>query len=296
MITKALFPLTCAITLLAFTGCKSISSSGAVNFSAGVTTAKTQSGETFRTINDLVAADQLEDAAKATNLTEQLFTKVLNPEDIAVWDQSFAKLESYAQHLQSLDSPDVANSFVQEAENLGGELKTFGQNLKQTGLIASAPEISAGLATAFTELGSIIIRAKAHHDALRIASAANSNVVTIFRVMSAGVGDTSKTGLRGTSREHWLGRLAVLKQQFKKQSDETGKREIAEKFVAMMEQRDAQDAALASLRRSLLGLAAMHQSLSKGDSASVAQLAQMLSQEMKATRDIHSQFQSNLNH
>ena len=67
-----------AIGLGATAGCRSLSSSAVPAFAAGVTAAKTQSGEAFRSVNDLIAQDQLDDAATATNLSEELFTKVLS--------------------------------------------------------------------------------------------------------------------------------------------------------------------------------------------------------------------------
>jgi hypothetical protein len=291
---KRILILAFATSLLALAGCKTISSQGVEAFCAGVTAAKTQSGEAFRTVNELMAEDQLNDAAKATNLTEQLFTKILNPEDVGVWDKALANLESYARHLQALSSPEVSKSFEQEAENLGGELQTFGQNLQQTGLIGSPPQISAGVATAFAELGSLIIRLKAQHDAMRIASAANTNINTMLRLMSASLGETSSTGLRGTVRAHWLDRLGTLKEQFKKQADESAKRQLAGQFVDTMGRRDALDAVLVSLRRSLLSLADLHQSIAKGDRATAIWLAGTIADEIKATRDIYSQFQNKL--
>jgi len=278
------------------TGCKTLPTTGIETFSAGTTAAKTQSEEVFRAVNDLIAQDQLDDAAKATNLTEQLFAKVLSPENSRVWDETFAKLESYAHHLQALAAPALTKSFQEQAEGLGSDLQTFGQRLKDAGLIGKAPEISPGIATAITELGSLIIRAKAQHDARRIVSAANSNVVAALRLMASSLGETSRAGLRGTVRTHWLDRLGAKERQFKKQPDEAGKRQVASEFVELLQQRDAQDAVLASLRRSLLSLADLHQSLAQGESLTARQLAQVIADETKASREIYSQFKGTLKH
>src|SRR6266480_7072843 len=228
---KRIFLLAFSIGLSA-AGCKTIPTTAIETFSAGATAAKTQSEEVFRAVNDLIARDQLDDAVRATNLTEQLFTKVLSPENVGIWDQTFAKLESYAHHLQALTAPELTKSFTEQAETLGTDLQNFGQRLKDAGLAGKAPEISPGIATAVTELGSLIIRAKAQHDARRIVSAANSNIVAALRLMAASLGETPKNGLRATVREHWLGRLGDKERKFKKQGDEAGKRQIVTEFVA----------------------------------------------------------------
>jgi hypothetical protein len=288
--------LALALTLgvLTITGCRTIPSTGVEAFSAGTTAAKTQSEEAFRAVNDLIAQDQLEDAAKATNLTEALFNPVLGPENVAIWDQTLAKLESYAHHLQNLTSPDLTKSFEEQAETLGADLQGFGQHLKDAGLISKSPQISPGVATAFTELGSLIIRSKAQHNALRIMSAANSNTVAALRTMSADLGETSMTGLRGTVRTHWNGRLGAKKEEFKKQNDDAAKRKIVSQFVDLMGLRDAQDAMIASLRRSLLSLADLHQSLARGEAVTARQFAQTIADEIKATREIYAQYKDKL--
>lgn len=292
--TQKFFITAVAISLLACAGCKTISSQGVETLASGVTAAKTQSEEAFSAINDLIAEDQVTDAAKAANLTEQLFAPVLDPEDVAAWDQTLAKLESYATHLQTLASPEISQSFEQETENLGGELQTFGDDLKQTGVAGGQPHIPPGVATAFTELGSLIIRARSQRDAVQIAAAANASVNNVLKLMAGSLGETSKKGLRGTVREHWLGRLGDLEEQFKSQTDPAARREIAGQFLDAMKRRDAQDAVLASLRRSLLNLSALHQSLARGDKLTAARFANDIAQEVKASRDIYTQFQQKL--
>ena len=200
----------------------------------------------------------------------------------------------YAQHLQALTAPDLTKTFEDQAVSLGTELQILGHHLKDSRFIGKAPEISPGIAAGVTELGRSMIRAKAEHDAAHVAKAANSNIVATLHLMAGSLGETEKSGLRGTVREHWLGRLGEKKGEFKKQTDAAGKRHVATEFVAQMAERDAQDAALASMRRSLLSLADLHQALANGESLTALQLAQEISDEVKATRDIFSQFKAKL--
>ena len=303
-----------AIMLALATGCKTVPTASVQTFAAGATSAKTQADEAFQAVNDLIAADQVDDAAQATNLSESLFFTVLDPAALAVWDNTLAKLEAYAQHLEALTSPDLTQDFVTDSENLGAQLQAFSQSLQTQQLVAPAPAIPPGIATAFTEIGSLLIREKAEHDALRIAADANASIGHALQSMADTIGKTSQDALRGTLQVHWQGRLAGLMLQFK-QADEkmrqaiagdpakkeisladgaAAKKAMAANFVALMQKRDAQDALLASLRRSLLNLAGLHASLAKGANLEALQFAQMIADEVKASRDIYTHFQTSL--
>jgi hypothetical protein len=205
-----------------------------------------------------------------------------------------AQLEVYSMHLQLLTGPQLTEAYEREAEAIGTDFQNLGKRLADEGLIGKAPEISPGVAAVVTELGRVILRAKAQHDARRIAESANSNVVATLHLMAGSIGETVQSGLRGTVRQHWLGRLGVKKEEFKRQTTDDGRVRIARQFVAQMRQRDAQDAVLASLRRSLLSLAGLHQGMSRGDPWSVRQFAQMISEEVQATRQIYEQFKTKL--
>jgi hypothetical protein len=291
---KNVFLATLAIGLAVTTGCKTMSPAGMEAFSTGATAAKTQSEEAFRAVNELIAEDQLEDAAAATNLTEELFSPVLSADNVAIWDQTLSKLESYGQHLQALTSPELTKSFEDQAQVLGADLQHLGQRLQDSGFVGKAPEISPGLATAVTELGRIILRVKAQHDARRTAVSANPEIGSALRVMADSLGETQLTGLRGTVRAHWLGRLGRKKLEFRRETDAEGKHRVAVDFVELMQRRDAQDAVLASLRRSLLGLADLHNALAQGQSLSAHQLAQSIEEEVKAARQTYARFQEQL--
>lgn len=303
-----------AVILALATGCKTIPLSSVQSFSTGVTSAQTQSGETFAAVNDLIAADQLEDAAHATNLTEKLFVVVLDPKSLAVWDETFAKLEAYSLHMQALISPDLTKDFVAESENLGVELQTFGKRLQEEKIVATAPEIPPGVATAFTEVGSLLIRYKAQHDALRIAAAASPSINGALQTMAESIGDTARHGIRGTVQAHWEGRLADTQEKFKIADEKmqktiaadptskqsiladglAAKKPIAEEFLTQMQTRDTQDALLAALRRSLLNLANLHSALAKGSDVDSRRFAQMIADEVKAARNIYSDFKTKL--
>jgi hypothetical protein len=286
------------------------------SFSSGVTSAKTQSEDVFRAVNDMIAVDQLEDAAHATNLSESLFLDVLDDKSLAVWGDTLAKLEAYSLHLQTLTSPELTKDFVAQSEQLGSDLQAFGQGLKDRQVIDKAPSIPPGVATAFTEVGSLLIRYKAERDAMRIATAADPWIQTAFQGMAAAIGETPEHGIRGTVRAHWQGRLAEPKKEFKLAEEKaqkavgenpsgkqqimadaaTEKKAIAENFLKLMQTEDAEDALLAALRRSMLSLASLHSSMVRGATLDARQFAQIISDEAKASREIYSQFQAKLKH
>src|SRR5947207_2748753 len=166
--------LTAAVVTL--TGCKTVPSDVLTSFTSGITTARTQSQEAFNTVNELVADASLDYAAGQTNLVESSFAAGLDEESLAAWDEILEKLEKYAQHLQLLTSPDLAGSFDDEAVNLSGELKNFGQHLQGAGLINKSPEISPAIATGFTKLGELIIRLRAEARARKVLADTDAEI------------------------------------------------------------------------------------------------------------------------
>ena len=312
---KTFFGLAFLVSVIVWTsGCKTMPSEALTSFAPGVTSAKTQSEETFQAINELIAEDQLEDAAHATNLSEHLFYEVLDAQSLKVWDDTLAKLETYSLHLQALTSPDLTKNFVAESENLGANLQAFGQSLQAHGLVETAPVISPGVAAAFTEVGNLLIRAKAQRDAIKIAQAADASICRAFQSMADSLGDTAEHGLRTTVRDHWQGRLAEPKKQFRLAEEAmqkaiadnpadkqkfmadavAAKKIIAASFLELIQKQKAEDELLAALRRSLLNLANLHSALAKGSAVDARALSQIITGEVKASRDIYAKFASTL--
>jgi len=286
--------LALALTMAVFTGCKTIPQDSVTTFSNGINTVRTQSQESFNAVNEMVADASLDFAARQPTLRESSFAAGLDDESLHAWDQILGKLEKYAQHLQALTSPELTKEFDAEAVNLSGELKDFGQHLKEAGLASKSPEISPSIATGFTELAGFIIRFRAQARAREVLGGSDAEVGRIFRTMADSIGTSQTNGVRGTVTSHWTQRLADQKGSFLNASDFAAKRQVAAEFRNLLERRTAQDSVLLSLRRSLLQLADLHHALAVGEPWNSQSAAAAIAAEIAHTRDLNSRFKEKL--
>jgi hypothetical protein len=253
-----------------------------------------QSQEAFGAVNSMVADASLDFAAKQPTLTEASFAAGLDDESLQAWDQILGKLQNYAQHLQALTSPDLAKQLGDAAVNLSGDLKDFGQHLQQAGLVNKSPSISPGIATAFTELGELVIRFQAQAHAREALATADPDVARIFRSMADSVGTSQTNGIRGTVHAHWDEQLAAQKVAFLSASDPAAKRQLASDFRDLLQRRSAQDLVLLSLRSSLLQLADLHHALAQGETWTAQSAAAAIAAEIQETRDIDNRLKDKL--
>ena len=274
--------------LLLLVGCRSTLPDSVVAFSAGVTAARTQSQEAFCAVNDLVGDAAVDYAATQPRLLESTFGVGLDEDSLQAWDQVLAKLESYAQHLQALTSPQLTRPFEDATVSLSGQLRSFGQHLQQADLAGKSPEISPGLATDFTELAEVIIRVQANARAREVLTKADADVGRICRSLADSIGATRTNGLRGTVNAQWVQRLANQKAEFLAKTDVTGKRAVAAAFRKALQDQAAQDLVLLSLRRSLLHLADLHHALALGDALTARSAAVAIGNEVQHTRALYS--------
>jgi len=255
---------------------------------------RTQSQEAFDAVNQLVADASVEFAASQPRLVESTFAAPLDQESLGTWDQILAKLEKYAHHLQALTSPDVAKQFEDEAVNLSGELKDFGQHLQQAGLANTSPQFNPAIATGFTKLGELIIRFHAQTRARQVMADTDAEIARIFRTMADSVGASRTNGIRGTVTSHWTQRLAEKTGAFLSAPDQAAKRQIAADYRDVLQRRSAQDLVLLSLRRSLLQLADLHHALAQGERWTAQSAGAAIADEISRTRELAERFKEKL--
>ncbi|HUJ09857.1 MAG TPA: hypothetical protein VL171_07505 [Verrucomicrobiae bacterium] len=272
-------------------GCGTVPIQNIQDFTTGVTAAQKQTTLAFQAVTDLTSDDVIDYAAAQPTLTDENFFLVLDPKAEAAWDRSFLALEKYGQDLVVLTSPDLTKDYKDYSVSLAEEIKKTGQVLQGANLVTSAPEPSAVLATAFTKLGDLLLRAKAQADAKRIVSATDPAVQQILFEMAADIGDSDGTGIRGTVHAHWQQRKGKCQVAFTK-SDDAGKRKLAVQFAGLISQQQAQDAVLESLHRSLLALASAHRALAKGEPFSMAASIAFIKNEVQDTEQLYSKFKN----
>ena len=174
--------------------------------------------------------------------------------------------------------------------NLAGQMKHTGDELQSLHLVSNQPTFSPSLAAAFTELGDLLLRAKAHHSARVAIIQSDPAVRQIFTTMADTIGDTQNTALRGTVHAHWEQTKAKLKVAFLSASRD-GRRSLAAQYASLLSSEVTQDLALASLQHSFLALADAHHALASGRSASLAVAIAAVEQEVQRTYDLFSRFQ-----
>src|SRR5260221_3970283 len=142
--------------LLLMTGCTTVQPAQVESFHQGVDTVKLQLDTTFATINQMVTQDEIDRAVTLPILKDEDVAVVLRSEDIDKWDTAFAMIDRYAANLTLLISPDNANDFGTATEGLAAALNQLDPR--------ALP--SAGVSTAFAELGRLLIEVKAETDAI----------------------------------------------------------------------------------------------------------------------------------
>ena len=279
-VSLMLFVVTaCATPVL---GCASRPSAAAIPpFRQGVVTADQQSQEAFAAINEMLREQQIDRAVKKTSLSEDSFVVAFPASDLAVWHRAFASIDAYASKIERLLSPDRRT----ETEE---ELRTLGTQLEQRYAAGGGDEFPPGVAAGFVKLGGLLVKIKAGQDALKIMRQADPAVQDILTSMADAIGTHDENGdlefVRGTVWNAWTQELGEIQVAFLR-ADAPGKRSAVESYLDTLAKRDAHDHSLASLRASLLALAAAHRQLAEGDRVSAAVLIRIVQDEHRAIRD-----------
>jgi hypothetical protein len=277
---------------LALVGCASVRQDKLKTFSEGVTTTKTQADAAFVAVNALASDAVVDYAAKQKTLDDKYFFDVLDSVSIARWDATFSALEKYSQSLILLTGSDITKSYRDATGELASQITETGQKLKTEGLISSAPQVSAGLATLFAELGNVLLEAKANADAKGTIRRADPTVQRIFNQMADAIGATGKEGIRGVVYTHWELVKGSQKVDFLEANELSGKKAVASQFSDAKSRQQAQDLTLASLEKSLRALAEAHHALALDSKLEVAAAVAIVKQEAKNTKELSDKMQT----
>jgi hypothetical protein len=278
-----------AITFLLLAGCSSVPSDKLSAFSTGVTTAKGQVNTAFAAVNVVTADEVIEFAANQQKLLDENFYAVLDPAAIAKWNAAFDGLSKYSQSLVVLTSPDITKDYKTATAGLASQISETGDKLNKAGLTSSAPSLSPGVATAFAELGNLILKAKASKDAKTIVQKTDPTVARIFHTMADSV-DT----IRGTVHANWTSKKKHKAAEFNPKAPEADRKKVALEYSDLKDKEAEQDSALASLQRSLLALADAHHALARDSQYDVVAAVAVVKDEAKDTKDIYDQMKKAL--
>jgi hypothetical protein len=276
-----------AIAALFFAGCSSLPSDKLSAFSTGITTAKGQLNTAFTAVNTLTKDEIIEYAAKQPQLRDTDFYSVLDPVAINKWNIAFDGLSKYSQSLMTLTSPDITKDYKSASSELASQINATGDTLAKAGLVSKGPNLSPGVATAFAEIGNVILKSKASRDATTIAQRTDPAVGKLLHAMAGSV-----ETIRGTVHANWESKKKHLSvEKFNPAGTEADRRKVALGYSDLKDQEAEQDAVLSSLERSLSALADAHHALARGSQFEVAAAVAVIKDEAKDTKDIYDQMQ-----
>jgi hypothetical protein len=268
------------LTVLAGCGGGAVRSDSLAELRQGVAAAREQARVVFGDSNELARERSLQRVLTSTRpvLREEDFAVIVEPIAIAHWDVAFGVFDDYVSALQQLASPERSEAFGNAAVDLGNQLATGRTEVA----------LHAGVVAAFTQLGRVLIEAKAQRDALSIIQMADPAVREALTLMADAVRDPVRiavnanwrTALAQAGVEDWAPAVTA--------NDQRAKVAAAERFLELIEKRDAQLAAVDGLRQSLLLLADAHTEAAKGtpaDAATLIALADRHLSEAKALRE-----------
>lgn len=254
-----------ATVLLAFSaalgGCAGPTQKPLADWHDAVVAVREQSATTFRGgVNDLVREAQLTRAATLPSLKESDFTPGLDADSIAAWNRALDSLAAYSAALATLLSPELAAGVGDSTKRLGESIATS----SKSDLLAKQP----GLASALGKLGAKLASVTATRSAKDIMAQTDSAVSETLGQMARMINDDSggkESGIYQTVYTNWTTQANEIRGvDFLSAQTPADKRNVAARYAAVLDQRAIAAAALLSLRRSLLDLAAAHSRAAAG--------------------------------
>ena len=266
------WPLAFALVLLA--GCASTPDRAQIpQFRQGAATANQQTAQAFSDINTFLRTQQIERATGRPTLTEAEFLTVLSDEDVAKWNRAFSIIDAYASSLEKLLDPQRRADVQQELVKLG---ETIGALDGKT--------LPSGVAGGFATLGGLLLQIKTEKDAMEAIRKADPGIQATFSTMMQAIGADRNEGVRSVVFNTWQTMLAQTSVDFLRANGKEEKRTVVQRYVTTLDQRDAQDASLGALRRSLGLLAAAHAELAAGRNDGAQGLIDLIQREYAAYR------------
>ncbi len=276
--------------------CTSVPPDTVTTFSQGVTQVRQQAAIALKDANALArdASVKYVLASSKPGLAESRFVVAVSQADIDKWDNAFAGIQSYAGALQALLSSDRTGGFADAAGGLATELKNG----------HAKTELPPGVATAFTQIGEILIQASQQREALAAMQKADPGIREVLSSMAKAIGadprgksgpDVKNAGLMGTVFTNWQDALGPSIESFAKATDnkDDGARKAAiDEFLGIIGRRDAELDALASLRLSLMTLADTHTAVARGQKQDAAATIALISQQLDETKKLYDRYRS----
>lgn len=234
----------------------------------GVVAVREQTAIALHDVNRVTLENAIARVVQAEPLVlkEGDFAVVLPPDDIRQWDQAFAVLESYVAALQQLASAGRDERFETSALQLASKLQ-------QSSWVEN--ELPGFLTPAATQFGEGLIEARTRAEVAEIMVGIDPSISKMLRDMATAIYDPStNSGIRSTVLTNWRTKLTASGEGTPQGrweaateggSTDDAKRQVIQAYIAMLDARDKQIAALDQLRASLMALAELHHAVAEAD-------------------------------
>ncbi len=216
-------------------------------------------GTSFTDANRLARSVEVDRFVRSGSiaLSERRFPPAVPPEVAGKWRSALGDLARYGNLLATLT----------DARRGGVQTEAFRQLGTQLNAGRTAADLDPGVTAGFAALAGALVDLKAQASARDILRRTDPDVRALLTAMANAVGSTEAEGLRGTVASNWTAALSSYQRTYAvaaTEKSEARQRQIVTDYLAGLDKRDAQLAALASLRSSLLSLADAHAAAAAG--------------------------------
>ncbi|KQO58579.1 hypothetical protein [Sphingomonas sp. Leaf257] len=240
-------------------GCATAPSADLTGFGRAASTLQTDTTTTFAEANRLTRSVEVDRFVRsgAIGLSERRFPAAVPPEVAAKWRGALGDLARYGNLLATLTGRGRGGVQTDAFRELGVQLNAG----------PTAAGLDPGVSAGFVTLAGALVDLRAQSSARDILRRTDPEVRTLLTAMADAVGRNDSEGLRGTVASNWAMALSVHQRAYAAAATEKAdarQRQIVSDYLAGIDRRDAQLAALAGLRASLLGLADAHTAAANG--------------------------------
>lgn len=271
-----------ALVLLAAGGCSTATSADLTGFGRAASTLQTDAATTFAEANRLTRSVEVDRFVRsgAIALSERRFPAAVPPEVAAKWRGALGDLARYGNLLATLTGRGRGGVQTDAFRELGVQL-----NAGPTGA-----DLDPGVSAGFAALAGALIDLRAQSSAREILRRTDPKVRLLLTAMADAVGRNDGEGLRGTVASNWITALSVQQRAYAVAATEKAdgrQRQIVAEYLAGIERRDDQLAALAGLRSSLLGLADAHTAAANGSRRPFGEVLRDVNERLDRTEKVY---------
>ncbi len=249
----------CLLLSLTAGGCATAPSADLTGFGRTASTLQTEAATMFADANRLTRSVEVDRFVRsgAIALSERRFPAAVPPEVSVKWRGALGDLARYGNLLATLSGRGLGGVQTEAFRELGVQLNAG----------PTAADLDPGVSAGFAALAGALVDLRAQASTRDILRRTDPNVRALLTAMANAIGRNDLEGLRGTVASSWTTALSVYQRTYAVAATEKAdarQRQIVADYLTGIDRRDAQLAALAGLRASLLGLADAHTAAANG--------------------------------